>query len=223
LSEDVRNPSIGQQYKETGEMKKTACLPFTRLIATIIFSAVSVAWGTGQAAPAGENPIRDDGAKIVVAKPFTANKYARRVRVLPNSKLQFLHNERYPMRIARDASGRLMMQVIHSDELSPECDRLELSLAPLHRRIGGGANSGTVLRGAQMMRDYGRWIFDGEGRKAFKNTRTSGTVPFGATGATTCATLHSLPFRVMMLPMVGVTLSPVTSSSTSSSRSCPLY
>jgi hypothetical protein len=112
-------------------MKKTAGVPFTRLIATIVFSAVSVAWGQEQAAPGADNPIRDDGAQIVVAKPFTANKYARRVSVLPNSKLQFLHNERYPTRIARDAEGRLMMQVIHSDELSPECDRLDLRIPPV--------------------------------------------------------------------------------------------
>lgn len=48
------------------------------------------------------------------------------MRVLPDGKWQFLRNERYPIRIARDADGRLMMQTIRTDNLGPECYRLDL-------------------------------------------------------------------------------------------------
>jgi hypothetical protein len=73
----------------------------------------------------------EGAAGLVLGHPFTAIKYSRRVRVLPDGKRQFLRNERYPTRIARDADGRLMMQVIHSDDLNPECDRLELPIPPI--------------------------------------------------------------------------------------------
>jgi hypothetical protein len=71
--------------------------------------------------------------QLITGHPFTAIKYATRVRVLPNQKLQFIRNERYPTRIARDADGRLMMQVqsIQSDHLFfPECDRLDMPVPP---------------------------------------------------------------------------------------------
>jgi hypothetical protein len=62
---------------------------------------------------------------------FTAIKFARQVQVLPDGKLRFIKNERYPTRIARDADGKLMMQVVHSDSLLPECDHLELRTPPI--------------------------------------------------------------------------------------------
>lgn len=67
---------------------------------------------------------------LIVAHPFTAIKYARRVRVLPDGKWQFIRNERYPVRIARDTNGRLMMQMVDSDELDPDCDHLDLRVPP---------------------------------------------------------------------------------------------
>lgn len=68
---------------------------------------------------------------LITGHPFSAIKYARRFRVLRDGKLQFLRNERYPTRIARDADGRLMMQVIRTDDLGPECDRLDLLVPPV--------------------------------------------------------------------------------------------
>jgi hypothetical protein len=58
---------------------------------------------------------------------------------------------------------------------------------------------------------------------SFKNTRTTGTLPFEETGATTRTTFHSLPLRLITLPMAGVSLPPVRSSSKSWNRSFPLY
>jgi hypothetical protein len=50
--------------------------------------------------------------------------------VLPNGDLRFIRNERYPTKIARDSQGRIMMQLIDSEELSPECDQLRLQTPP---------------------------------------------------------------------------------------------
>jgi hypothetical protein len=67
----------------------------------------------------------DSGASgFIVGHPFAATKYARRVKALPEGKEQFIANERYPIKIARDEKGRIMMQKI-GDELLPECDQLK--------------------------------------------------------------------------------------------------
>jgi len=66
---------------------------------------------------------------VLVGHAFSATKYARRVRVLPDGKLQFVRNERYPTQIARDAEGRLMMQYV-GDELAPECDQPTVLVPP---------------------------------------------------------------------------------------------
>jgi hypothetical protein len=70
-------------------------------------------------------------AQLITGHPFTAIKYARRVKVLPDGKLQFNRNQRYPARIARDNDGRLMMQRILSDQLQSECDHLDLHIPPI--------------------------------------------------------------------------------------------
>jgi len=75
--------------------------------------------------------IGSDHAQLITGQPFTGIKYARRVRVLPDGKLQFVRNERYPTRIARDADGRLMMQVLQADPLSPECHWLDTPVPPV--------------------------------------------------------------------------------------------
>ncbi len=71
---------------------------------------------------------------LIVGHPFSAIKYARSVKVLPDGKQQFLRNERYPDRIARDADGRLMMESVESmpsGDLLPDCDRLDLLVPPV--------------------------------------------------------------------------------------------
>lgn len=73
-------------------------------------------------------------SRLIVGHPFSAIKYARSVRVLPDGKQQFLRNERYPDRIARDADGRLMMESAESmpsGDLLPDCDRLDTLVPPV--------------------------------------------------------------------------------------------
>ncbi len=72
-----------------------------------------------------------ESSPLIVGHPFSATKFARSVTVLPDGKQQFLRNERYPSRIARDADGRVMMQTVHTDNLQPECDHLELRDPPV--------------------------------------------------------------------------------------------
>lgn len=72
-----------------------------------------------------------ESSSLIVGHPFSAIKYARNVKVLSDGKQQFLRNERYPIPIARDADGRLMMQWIDSDNLLPECDHLDLPVPPV--------------------------------------------------------------------------------------------
>ena len=101
------------------------------MLSAFIFSGACPVRGAGAASPAAESKAQDSDAAIVVGHPFTAVKYARLVRVLPGGKQQFIRNERYPVQIARDADGRVMMQGITSDDLLPECDRLELRIPPI--------------------------------------------------------------------------------------------
>jgi hypothetical protein len=118
------------------------CLkPHRRTITGLILVAGCIALITPAAltqpaatpAPIAPQPLSGAIPQLITGHPFTAIKYARRVRVLPDRKLQFIRNERYPTRIARDADGRLMMQVqvIQSDHLFwPECDRLDMPVPP---------------------------------------------------------------------------------------------
>jgi hypothetical protein len=69
----------------------------------------------------------NEASGLIVGHPFSAIKYARRVKVLPDGKLRFLRNERYPDRIARDADGRLMMR---TTELA-ECYQQDLPVPPV--------------------------------------------------------------------------------------------
>lgn len=67
--------------------------------------------------------IQSDSAAWIVGHPFSAIKYAWRVRVLPDGKQQFIRNDHYPIQIARDAIGRLRMQQIDDADLDPACDQ----------------------------------------------------------------------------------------------------
>jgi hypothetical protein len=76
-------------------------------------------------------PTNNSAPTLVVGRPFSATKYAWQVKLLPDGKSQFIRNERYPTRIARDAKGRVMMQMIDSDQLMPECDHMDRLLPPV--------------------------------------------------------------------------------------------
>jgi hypothetical protein len=76
------------------------------------------------------NELGSGGHSFVVGHPFSAIKYARRVRILPDGKQQFLENERYPIQIARDSDGRFMTQEVGPDDLVPECDEPRAPIPP---------------------------------------------------------------------------------------------
>jgi|GEM_PF-6311402 len=73
-------------------------------------------------------------------QPFSAIRYSRRVKVLPDGKVQFLRHELYPALWARDSDGRVRIQSIdfygECDQptavVPPECDSwIELILDPV--------------------------------------------------------------------------------------------
>jgi len=70
-------------------------------------------------------------SSLIVGHPFTAIKYARRVRVLADGKSQFVRNVRYPTPIARDANGRLMMQDLNLESVATECLWLDAPIPPV--------------------------------------------------------------------------------------------
>jgi hypothetical protein len=112
-------------------MRDAKLVIITVLVIVFLLSAGAVAWTQGSpTAPQDQDSVSSNNSGLVVGHPFSATKYARRVKVLPDGKVQFIRNERYPTRIARDADGKLMMQMINSDDLQPECDRLELRVPP---------------------------------------------------------------------------------------------
>ena len=103
------------------------------LIAVLVSSNLLIPYTSAQdsldAQPA--NSSNNEGPTFVAGHPFSAIKYARRVRVLSDGKQQFLVNERYPIQIARDSDGRLMAQEIGPDDLGPECDKLSMITPPV--------------------------------------------------------------------------------------------
>ena len=75
---------------------------------------------------AASAPITANSA-VVTGHAFSAMKYARRVKILPDGKQQFIKNEIYPTQIARDAEGRIRIEPIVDPQ--PECDQ-PTSLVP---------------------------------------------------------------------------------------------
>lgn len=111
-------------------MRNKCIFAFTSLNTVLVLSGVLTAWGQEPTVTNAVSHVQDSRGALLVGHPFSAIKYARKVRVLPDGTRQFITNERYPTRIARDADGRLMMQRISSDSLSPECDHLESRVPP---------------------------------------------------------------------------------------------
>ena len=117
-------------------MKSTAIGGFTGLIATIAFTLAPAApaqqtapaEGNPAVAPAAQNASSGNTSTLLTGHPFSATKFARRVRILADGKEQFIRNELYPSLLARDADGRLMMQV---HNLAPECNHLDQLVPPV--------------------------------------------------------------------------------------------
>jgi hypothetical protein len=113
-------------------MRDTKLVTITALVIAFLLSASTVACTQEPSTTTqDQNNVTGKSSGLVVGHPFSAIKYARRVKVVSDGKVQFISNERYPTRIARDADGRLMMQMINSDNLQPECDHLELRVPPI--------------------------------------------------------------------------------------------
>ncbi|WP_124849329.1 hypothetical protein [Acidipila sp. EB88] len=65
---------------------------------------------------------------IVSGHPFSATKYSRLIRILPNGISQFLQNEAYPIKLARSDAGQVYLQSIES--LEAPCDQLSQKVPP---------------------------------------------------------------------------------------------
>jgi hypothetical protein len=112
-------------------MRDRGVTAFACLLAAVVLSAVPGLWGQEPPATPAASPASNSGRSLIVGHAFTAMKYARRVRVLPDDRLRFVRNERYPTRIGRDKEGRLMMQIIHTNDLPAACDRPDLQVPPV--------------------------------------------------------------------------------------------
>ena len=106
----------------------------TMTVRLFVSIAVAMAFARSACLTAQDAPAvaaRSESSPLIVGHPFSATKFARSEKVLPDGKQQFLHNDRYPTRIARDEDGRVMMQMVQTDDLQPECDHLELREPPV--------------------------------------------------------------------------------------------
>ena len=100
-------------------------------IALILSNGAVRARGQDENPTAAHGQPNEDATGVTTpVRPFSATKYARLVRVLPDGKLRFLKNERYPTKIAKDVHGRIMVQFVDKEQLSPECDQPQLISSP---------------------------------------------------------------------------------------------
>jgi hypothetical protein len=127
---------VGHGGRRTGVMESYLLSAARRRIMNISFIGMSLililpllVWTTSTASGQDTAPP-DDRAAVVDSRPFSAIKYAKRIKILADGKQLFVRNERYPTKIARDSNGRLMMQIIKSDDLSPECDQPRMQEPP---------------------------------------------------------------------------------------------
>ena len=107
----------------------------TKLCLTMIvgFLAIETLGTSAQSVdPAGDSKASVAGIAIVAGRPFSATKYSRLVKVLPDGKQLFIANQRYPIHLARDAEGRLRLQQV---DLFAECDQPRMQEPP-HVRCG---------------------------------------------------------------------------------------
>jgi hypothetical protein len=128
-----RKRSAELQRRSLQMVQRANCMTLiSRLLiwTVLIVAGGASAIGQGANAPSGPEDSSTPVVGVVAGHPFSAIKYARRVRVMPDGAVRFIRNERYPTRIARDAQGRVMMEFIESDALSPECDQLQMEKPP---------------------------------------------------------------------------------------------
>lgn len=112
-------------------MRKAIPYPLIAVITVSALLCIPGLWAQDSALAPSSKPANNAAVTLVLGHPFSAIKYAWQVKILPDGKVKFIQNERYPTRIARDTEGRVMMQMIHSDRLLPECDHLDLLVPPV--------------------------------------------------------------------------------------------
>jgi hypothetical protein len=76
-----------------------------------------------------ESSLTTTSPAVVRGQSFSATKYVRKVKTLPDGKQQFIRNEIYPVQVARDSDGRIRVQVV-GDHLQPECDQPASQVPP---------------------------------------------------------------------------------------------
>jgi hypothetical protein len=96
----------------------------------LLVGAVCCGWAQEPETSAAETSPQTDTAAPYTGHAFAATKYARRVRILADGSQKFLRNERYPVRIGRDAKGRLRMQTMTRDEEWPDCRWIDKTVPP---------------------------------------------------------------------------------------------
>jgi hypothetical protein len=99
--------------------KITACAMLVFGLA--IFDAQRASGQSNQPADP-ESPLTTTIPAVVRGQSFSATKYVRKVKTLPDGKQQFIRNEIYPVQVARDSDGRIRVQVVGAHP-QPECDQ----------------------------------------------------------------------------------------------------
>ena len=123
--------------------KHTHIFCFLLVVAIILFVAEPLSSQTPQPDSDQTAPAHDN-TKLPTGAAFVATRYSRRVKITADHKEQFLDNEEYPFKIARDAEGRLRLENI--DPL-PECDHPQQPdppVCPVWGVIIFDPNAGTI-------------------------------------------------------------------------------
>jgi len=98
----------------------------TQILCAALLSSL-IAFIPRQASTQDSAPPTTATVGIVRGQPFSATRYVRKVKILPDGEQQFLRNDRYPVQIARDSEGRIHVQSV---DPKPDCDRPELLKPP---------------------------------------------------------------------------------------------
>jgi len=93
-------------------------------------AAIPLALALLSASPTfGQSNQPDTSSGAVLHEPFSATSYVRVVKILPDGKQQFIRNVRYPIRLARDAEGRVRIDIAPNP--GEECDQMQMLTPPV--------------------------------------------------------------------------------------------
>ncbi len=83
----------------------------------------------GDQPPAATTEPVTTGALAILGQPFSAIKYSRTVKIMPDGTQQVIRNEQYSVQVARDAKGRVLLQT-GPFELAGECNQQDFPKSP---------------------------------------------------------------------------------------------